>query len=239
MARLGYLAAACLLAAVFFSLSAWQYGRGEQKQHLLEDWQSALAQPPIDMSAALRGNTPVPVADRFVPDPAAGWILLDNQRRGREVGLKAYRVLRSAEGVRLLADFGWLPWPSRAQLPILAEPEALLSTGGLWVDWPGQGIALAPNPLDEGRRGEPVLLAYLDRVEIESWIGQKLAPGVLRIAPDATFGFVRELEALPNTLPPEKHFGYALQWFGFGITVLVVTFVLMWKNRSRSRDSEQ
>jgi len=62
----------------------------------------------------------------------------------------------------------------------------------------------------------------------------KLAPRVLRLdsqrranddgvmaAPNE-----RELAILPNTLTPERHLGYAVQWFGLALTVLVVALVL-------------
>ena len=36
----------------------------------------------------------------------------------------------------------------------------------------------------------------------------------------------RDLAILANTLTPERHLGYAVQWFGLAITVLVVALVL-------------
>ena len=37
---------------------------------------------------------------------------------------------------------------------------------------------------------------------------------------------VRDLVILPNTLTPARHLGYAVQWFGLALTVLVVAVVL-------------
>ena len=36
----------------------------------------------------------------------------------------------------------------------------------------------------------------------------------------------RDLDILANTLTPDRHLGYAVQWFGLAITVLVVALVL-------------
>ena len=120
------------------------------------------------------------------------------------------------------------------QLPSLDPPPASVPVLGLWVDWPGQGIALGPNPLDPARRREPVLLTYLDRGELASWAGLSLAAGVLRVGPESPYGFVRELAPLPNTLPPDQHYGYALQWFGFAVALVVIVVVLSWKHRAGS-----
>jgi len=38
--------------------------------------------------------------------------------------------------------------------------------------------------------------------------------------------------ALPNTLPPEKHRGYAVQWAALSLGTVLVLGVLTWKRRS-------
>ena len=49
------------------------------------------------------------------------------------------------------------------------------------------------------------------------------------------FGDERDLDLLPNTLPPQRHLGYAVQWFGLALTVLVVALVLEWRRRRAAR----
>ena len=43
----------------------------------------------------------------------------------------------------------------------------------------------------------------------------------------------RDLEILPNTLTPERHLGYAVQWFGLALAVLAVALVLTLRARKR------
>lgn len=221
-----------VLVTVFLLLGRWQYQRGVGKQETLQHWAQAMRAEPRGFSAIPAGEDatrPQRIVDRFELAEAPGWLLLDNQRRGAEVGIKAYRLLRADDGRWLLADFGWSAWRSRPELPRLPEPEPTLELRGLWVPWPGQGIVLAANPLAAKPDPEPVLLTYLDRAELSAWSGRALAPGVLRVAPGSAFGFVRELDALPNTLPPEKHFGYALQWFGFAFAACCIFGILHWR----------
>jgi cytochrome oxidase assembly protein ShyY1 len=55
---------------------------------------------------------------------------------------------------------------------------------------------------------------------------------VLRLDPALTgIGFARDLDVLPNTLPPERHRGYALQWFGLSATLLAITLFLFLRRR--------
>ena len=57
------------------------------------------------------------------------------------------------------------------------------------------------------------------------------ATRVLRLDPALPFGDERDLDLLPNTLPPQRHLGYAVQWFGLALTVLVVAVVLERRRR--------
>jgi cytochrome oxidase assembly protein ShyY1 len=53
-----------------------------------------------------------------------------------------------------------------------------------------------------------------------------LAPRVLKLDPALPPTYPRDLDILPNTLPPSRHLGYAVQWFGLALTVLVTALVL-------------
>jgi surfeit locus 1 family protein len=48
---------------------------------------------------------------------------------------------------------------------------------------------------------------------------------------DQAGGFVRQWG--PRSMAPEKHLGYAVQWFGFAVT-LVVMYVVLGMRRARS-----
>jgi cytochrome oxidase assembly protein ShyY1 len=58
------------------------------------------------------------------------------------------------------------------------------------------------------------LLTRVDIADLSRELKLPLAERVLRLDPALPMGFARDLELLPNTLPPERHRGYALQWFG-------------------------
>ncbi|HJS34801.1 MAG TPA: SURF1 family cytochrome oxidase biogenesis protein, partial [Pseudoxanthomonas sp.] len=62
-----------------------------------------------------------------------------------------------------------------------------------------------------------------------------LAPRLLKLDPDLPLGYARDLDVLPNTLPPERHIGYAVQWFGLAGAVLVTALLLTWRSRRGAR----
>jgi cytochrome oxidase assembly protein ShyY1 len=58
-----------------------------------------------------------------------------------------------------------------------------------------------------------------------------LAPRVLRLDPKLPIGYPRDLNLLVNTLPPERHRGYAIQWFGLAFATLVTALLLSFRRR--------
>src|SRR3546814_3794695 len=47
----------------------------------------------------------------------------------------------------------------------------------------------------------------------------------------APLGYARDLDVLPNTLPPERHLGYAVQWFALALAVLAIAALLTFRKR--------
>ncbi|WP_338016018.1 SURF1 family cytochrome oxidase biogenesis protein, partial [Cognatilysobacter segetis] len=82
-------------------------------------------------------------------------------------------------------------------------------------------------------QGDAWLVVRLEPTAIAREFGlPALAPRVLRLDPALPFGYPRDLELLVNTLPPDRHRGYAVQWFGLAATLLVIALVLTF-HRSR------
>jgi surfeit locus 1 family protein len=120
-------------------------------------------------------------------------------------------------------ELGWLPLPGDRTLPPVPRPDAT-QVAGLLASPPSPGIGAATAvPQADGS----VLATGLDMQALAPLLGQQqLAPRVLKLDPALPFGHARDLDVLPNTLPPERHLGYALQWWALSLAVLVVALVL-------------
>ena len=222
--RLLLWAGAALLIAGFVSLGRWQLQRGAAKQQMLDAAAATLRDRRASTFSAAelrdaRGYDWVAGDVHVQPSPV---LLLDNQRRGERVGVRVLAVLHPREGRPLLADFGWLPLPGDRRLPELRLPEGEIRVAGLLAPPPGAGLALGPSRTPAGPEGKQArwLLTRVDLEELSVALNQNLAPRVLRLDPALPLGYARDLEVLPNTLPPERHRGYALQWFGLAFATL-------------------
>lgn len=235
VASLGFAFAAMFGVVAFATLGSWQLGRAQQKRDWLQQQQRALVAPPSALAEALDAAADAPIAavagrGRYV---APLW-LLDNQQRDGRVGVRAYALAEVAGREALaLVELGWLPWSPQRTLPPLRLPDGERELRGLWTAWPGQGLRAAQNP--EPRAAESAaLLNYLERAELERWSGRAIAPRVLKLAPDIGDGWQRDATLLPNTLPPERHVGYAVQWFALAASVAIVYLVLLLRHRRRT-----
>jgi len=225
---------AVLAIAAFTSLGIWQSRRAVEKQSMLD----AAAQ-------VLTARIAVPLA--AAADPARrrnydwsggegvfeprGPLWLDNQQRGGRAGVRAYRVFLPERGAPLLVDLGWLPLPGDRTMPAIARPPGRMALRGLLAPPPATGLALGSGL---ARHGDGWVLTRLDTVAVARSLGlSALAPRVLRLDPALPLGFDRDLQLLANTLPPEQHRGYALQWFALALTVLATAAFLTFRRPRR------
>ena len=227
---------AAVAIALFCALGAWQLGRMQAKRAMLEQVAGVLeARQPRPLALAAdaaraREYDWAAGSGTFADQPA---LLLDNQQREGRAGVRAYRLFLPRQGTPLLVELGWLPLPPDRRLPDVPRPRGLHRIEGLLLPPPSGGLAsraLVPQP-------SGVLLATAierDRLA-EAFRLPAVAPRVLRLDPRQPLGYARDLDVLPNTLPPDRHLGYAVQWFGLALAVLATALVLTFR-KSRPRE---
>ena len=224
---------AVVVIALFCALGVWQLGRAKQKEAMLAASQQVLVErTPLPLSAASdsarRNEYDWATGEgRFLDAPA---ILLDNQTRAGQPGIRVYRVFQPAmESAPLLVELGWLPLPGDRQMPGVALPTGTVTVSGLLVAPPSAGIA---TPVATPQADGNLLLIGLDHAVLSAALNlPTLAPRVLKLDPALPLGYTRDLDILPNTLPPERHLGYAVQWFGLALAVFITALLLTLRAR--------
>lgn len=222
---------AVLAIALFARLGFWQAQRAVEKQAMVDAAAQVLAQRkavPLAQAAdpaRVRGYDWAAGSGRFA---GRGPLWLDNQLRNGRAGVHAYRVFLPENAAPVLVDLGWMPLPADRVMPAVALPRGAIEVRGLLVPPPSSGLALGEGIV---RQGDGWLLTRLD-IDVVSRaleLPAPLAQRVLRLDPTLTLGYERDLELLPNTLPPAKHRGYSLQWFALAIAVLATALILTFR----------
>jgi surfeit locus 1 family protein len=219
--------------ALFVRLGIWQLDRANEAERLLaafdnapkaafEDFDAVRAAPPADRFPHVR------VSGKFLAD--RGW-LRDEQMRDGKLGVEVYAALAAdgdTSGAVLLVDRGWVEWAhepgTQPALPPL--PPDAVTLAGVYAPFPGNGIRVGGNALLR-QTTWPKLTLAIDAQEIAADLGRPLSPRVLLLDADPTSGFLRAWT--PTLMPPERHRGYAVQWFGFAVAALVIFVLLHYK----------
>lgn len=233
MSRRGSLVLGWVLAllgiALFARLGLWQLARMHEKQAMLAAAHAVVSQRvphPLSLAADASRASDYDWASGRGHFIAAPPVLLDNQARDERAGVRAYRVFQpDGTGVApLLVELGWLPVGGDRRMPAIAPIANPLHLDGLLSPPPSGGLMRAvAMPQADGS----VLTITLDVPMLRRALRvPTLAPRVLKLDPSLPIGYARDLDILPNTLPPARHLGYAVQWFGLALTVLITALVL-------------
>lgn len=220
-----------LLAAVFFGLGQWQYGRAAQSRALLERFAAGeRAAASTDASEDPERYTHFRLAGRYLPERQ---FLLDNIVEAGRVGyyvLTPFAVAGDTEIV--LVNRGFVAAkPNRGVLPDVAVGSNERTIRGHVDVLPKPGLRLA-EPAAPGAATAPVtVLTYPTAAEIAARLGRPVHNYQLRLAADEPDGHLRDWRAAG--MPPERHLAYAWQWWALAAAAAGAGAVLAWRARGK------
>jgi surfeit locus 1 family protein len=220
-----------VLVAAFVSLGWWQIGRAHEKRAMMESFERG-AGTSVALDAANIGELPryqhVTATGQYEP---ARQILLDNMPSS--TGQPGYRVLTplrrgGAERI-LLVDRGWVPLgATRQQLPVVTVETGPRSVAGRLDGLPVPGIRVG-NAQAEGETGWPRVLNFPTQADVETALGQAVESRILLLDASSPDGYQRDWRPSVG-FPPERHLGYAIQWFALAVTLVVIFVALSLKS---------
>lgn len=215
-----------VLLAVLVSLGLWQIDRMHQKEAMLARYQANSAAAPA----------PLPLRIERPEDFAFRRVLLACVFEGEarlspgaspagKAGQHVYALCREAgRGERVVVDLGWQPMQAAA--PVVAGLEAHVQ--GVARPWFGHTMVerlsgsarVSPESFGGGAPVAPVFVQ-----------AERVAPLAGSVFPEVRPSPVRP-EAIPN-----NHRSYAIQWFLFALTLLVIYGVYLYRWRRLQRES--
>jgi surfeit locus 1 family protein len=223
--------AALLLLPLLLALGFWQLERAAQKRALVEAHASrggdrTLNSLPRELEATVWRYRRVALAGQF----DGGHVLfLDNRTYRGMAGYHLLTPLRLDDGRGVLVNRGWAPRGlTREHLPPIPPRAGRLTVQGQLDTPPWSGLQLGPEGPES--RGWPRVVQWLDLAALERELGYPLLPLLLLEQNGGDAGLVRDWR--PVVIGPARHTGYAVQWFGLALT-LVVLYVVVNTRRIR------
>lgn len=200
--------------ALVLTLGVWQSQRMVWKQQLLDQWEEARANPARDLDEALcTGEVFEGRAVGFLPEEHAGNVRvygrsLDDNRPGWRIFVPV-NAPACLDGDVMLAEAAFQP---------LVENSAPIRMISRWrIEVPLAPGAFTPDAVP----AERTFYAF-DGPAMSTALG--LAPGAIV----SEWWLAEDTGEPPRHIadtPPERHFGYAITWFGMAIALLAVYLV--------------
>lgn len=213
-----------LLFCALVTLGLWQVSRYQFKAGLMSDFKAKFQADPIpfkDVSALSDPNyTQVQVSGYF--DNEHSMVLLNQTYQGR-VG---YDVLTPLQIVgsrqQLLVNRGWREQQSFQQVPSIPQATGRQNLKGYIVYPHHKRFILGDNI--ENTTQWPLKMQRISPKQLSELTKQAYYPYILRLAPKPGSGFIRQWPV--SVTPPAKHLGYATQWFGMALALLIAFICL-------------
>jgi len=223
---------ALIVFCLFISLGFWQLSRAKQKRVLLHSYAARSQHTPLVAKELNQTNDL-----RFYQTKLVGVFdnthtyLLDNKIFDEKIGYEVYTTFYAAGlFAPILVDRGFVPLgESRAKLPTIKPINQLVSITGM-LNLPQTYVAYG-TMVESQPVTWPLRVEYINLQEISALENKRLSRGY--------FPYILSLKPNdPNAYPiawqitvmgPERHVGYALQWFAFALTLLILFVAL---NRS-------
>ena len=214
--------------AAMCGLGFWQLERMIQKQHRLASIAQKQSNGSVSLLTALTHDDPRDITVTFEGEPdTTHLVFLDNQIQDKRVGYDVIVPVKTNAGW-VLVNYGWVSAPDMQRtLPTIKIDKGLFSFKGI-VSVPGT------NPLITETNTQswvfPALVQQIDFADLSQRLNRDLLPYVIQLTTDDV-AFVRDFR--PVVMSPEKHLGYAVQWFGLAVAAAAIGgFAISKKGRS-------
>lgn len=213
---------------VLIWLGTWQLDRAAQKRSMFERFGAATA--PVDY-AELANADPESVRYRRIIvrgqyDQARQFLLEGMTHEGRP-GLHVLTPLALDDGRYLLVDRGWIAETrTRDTHPELPVDSARRTLSGRVIPYYAPGLRLAAAP----QQGWPRRVLYPTPDEIAAALGAPVTPHLVWLDAGEPDGYLRAWK--PAEFGPARHIGYAVQWFGLALTLVLIYLILRFRRRN-------
>ncbi|MBK8183702.1 MAG: SURF1 family protein [Candidatus Competibacteraceae bacterium] len=212
-----------LLLPFLLALAFWQLDRSRQKAELQAAFVERFQQPSvplfdIDPSDSANRYRRVIASGRY---DASHQFLLDNQVRDGQPGYHVLTSLQLEGGEAILVNRGWLALgASRQMLPDVSVDSAAVTVTG-WLSQPANPGLWWGEATGENLQW-PRVIPYVDYQLLAKLLNYPLQPAVILLEPGSAAGYWRDWQPRFGGIGPERHQGYAVQWFSLAVALIIL-----------------
>lgn len=212
------------LVVLTCGLGNWQLERAQEKRALFASYDAADVTGGVVPVDLLKEDSPP-----FAPITAYGrfdsahQVFLDAMLNDGRAGYQVLTPLLREGKTAVLVNRGWVPATrDRRELPdveVTVEQRRVNGFKGRLPE-PGMRLGEASGALTDW----PRVSLYPTRAELEEMLGYPVLDSVLLMNESEPDGYLRSWR--PQLLSPDKHLGYAAQWFAIALALIVIYVVV-------------
>ena len=220
-----------LLLVLVLSLGVWQIDRGYNKKELENIFLERQSQPVkeikynVFLESDLYRN--VVLEGKYLEKI----FFLDNRIHNGKPGLKVFSPFETTNNSLVLVSRGWIELKDRSKLPTIKTTKNVLKIQGV-LRPESQDFVLKNEEMN--RKNNPVLLQTVNLSELSTFLGKPLSPYILELSELSESAFVKTWQ--PINLSSFRHFGYAVQWFGLAVVLIVGYVFFLRKGEIKEND---
>ena len=220
-----------LLLLLVLSLGVWQLDRGYNKKELENTFLERQSQPvkEIKYNTFLESDLyrNVVLEGRYLENI----FLLDNKIYNGKPGLKVFSPFETTNNSLVLVSRGWVEFEDRSNLPIIKTINNVFKIQG--VLRPESKDFVLENE-EMNNKNNPILVQTINLSELSNFLGKPLSPYILELSELSESAFIKTWQ--PINLSSFRHFGYAVQWFGLAIVLIVGYVFFLRKGETKANE---
>jgi surfeit locus 1 family protein len=227
-----------LLLPLLLMLGSWQLDREAEKIQLqaLHETRTASAPVPVDVLNWQGGDIayqPVTMTGHFDNER---YLLLDNRIQEGRVGYEVMMPFTTSSGQSLIVNRGWVAQGvTREQLPaVMPVQESVTISGSVYV--PISEPFLLSDVQEAQTNDWP---RVVQKIDVNAWsklLQTSLLPHTVRISQNSPGALTAQWPTV--NMEPEKHRGYAVQWFSMAAALLLM-YIYFGIRRTNSKSDDE
>lgn len=228
--------ATCVLLPIFVFLGFWQLNRAYFKENLESQIRIHSNDAPIEIKKAIEDPKkfeyyPVKLSGRY---DNTHQLLLDNRFYRHQLGFEVLTLVSISQGQSVLVNRGWIPKPANSsQLPKLYAVNGVQTIKGKLIIPQNKIFKLGLTRYADEEW--PRVIPNLSWESINKALpNKKILPFIIQLDPSAKNGYIRNWR--PVTMSPNKHKGYAVQWFAMAGTLVIIFITVNIRRRPQDDD---
>lgn len=233
--RVCYFVIFILVFTGLLRLGFWQHDRYQQKKQWLAALAKTKKQPYLTVTDLQAGRWS---AFRRVKLQGKWQVkqtfLISGVLRHGRTGYSVVTPLQWAPSQAwVLVDRGWVPATRGAKAPKTYPPLRLQWVRGKIYRPAGKRFTLGPWRLPA--KTNAIVVQDWDFIKLAAVLKHPVMPFVLRLSPTLPGRYERKW-AWAAGIPPARHLGYMLQWWGLALVWLIGAILLMCKNKKKDKE---